>query len=1182
MSNLKTGRDLTIGSFIEDFIPDYPELDDEDFFLKLARKKEIFELALDKDEELEPGTLQDSQLIMQRLFSGETPYSEISVFHKPGTGKTCVASAINEGIKARKVSVQKPALIFVKNKTLKDTFADSIHSVCTTDVYIPQATEAEEEKGIEISENIRQKRLRREVAKYYIINTYSYIHTLSRLSDEEITKRYSGRVVIIDEAHILSEKEGSGVGAEAKGTYEKFLRFMRLIKNCVKIVMTGTPFWDRPEEFAETHNLILSEEEALPTKKAFIKAFYNSEGELTDPEGILRASLRGRVSYLRSSTNIGFRRELGVTSPYTKYVPIFPVVMSPFQEKFSTIARTEIEEVSGGKGKGVRKVAGGTLGSLAVMSATAVFPEISPKGEIVPNTGVYRTSWGKKKPKNQKNLSSFDEIVQKTPKGYKVHPALKKEIKARSEMYSAKFDFIVKAVLAEPNKVFFIFCENVTGVGGAISLGIWMETHGLSWVRKASAIKRAPVERGGKSIRRFTVISSDPATLSSDAEIFQFLQEHNKPENSHGAYSQVIIGSEKIMVGNNIKHCTRVFVVSPHWNMSEDEQAVARAYRLGALDALPEEERDFNLYRLISVRGAAKRGEASLKSEGEDNEVASNKERWYSAFPGVSPAVNQKIGPGEGVPVMDLYVMSVAEKKINAPLNRMIKEEAPTCMSFYERNVLATDVDGTSICDFTDCNYQCDGIPEPDKSSRVWNYKKTIGELDYSTYNLLYAGDRVKELAEVITSAFHIRNHYSFTELSELAKVKSHEENLFLQALDTLINSRAAVPNRLGFLSFIKYSGDQIFLDPKVYSFSGDEEGYAQAEYTERMLVTKIKSLDEQISELEFPFDLELIQTLCEDPSSEKLQLLSLDTAIELFEYIYIRLRDNPKLANKPIVKAVMDEFADEYVELEDGRVVHFIRKIRVLGKTGYSVGRENLEEDGKSARLLTPRRITNPSGKRSSKKSAKGKTAKGKASPQKPSEKGFSLGEWTTVTSIPEEREFIEAYKIYRKEHREQILEGADVGFYGSVSKQDHMFRLFFKGPRKTGRVAETQPAPLLRKSLTELDYDPFETDEQWGDNFPPLVKNANTKEDINITKDTIKSFSDSEIKKRALLIIPNNLKISVDELKNKSVKELRVMLFFASISSRLLLSAFLMEILDRKGLLEGDIKDWVPKGKK
>ena len=76
---------------VESFIPDYPSLENENFGYDVARKKEFYELRLERSEPSNKpqGELLESQKFMKRFFSPNTPYDRALVFGLPGTGK-CV------------------------------------------------------------------------------------------------------------------------------------------------------------------------------------------------------------------------------------------------------------------------------------------------------------------------------------------------------------------------------------------------------------------------------------------------------------------------------------------------------------------------------------------------------------------------------------------------------------------------------------------------------------------------------------------------------------------------------------------------------------------------------------------------------------------------------------------------------------------------------------------------------------------------------------------------------------------------------------------------------------------------------------------------------------------------------------------------------------------------------------
>lgn len=74
---------------IENFIPEYPDLQGPESGYEVARKKEFYDLRLERSEptDREQGDLLDSQKFMQRFFSPHTPYRRALVFAKMGTGK---------------------------------------------------------------------------------------------------------------------------------------------------------------------------------------------------------------------------------------------------------------------------------------------------------------------------------------------------------------------------------------------------------------------------------------------------------------------------------------------------------------------------------------------------------------------------------------------------------------------------------------------------------------------------------------------------------------------------------------------------------------------------------------------------------------------------------------------------------------------------------------------------------------------------------------------------------------------------------------------------------------------------------------------------------------------------------------------------------------------------------------
>ena len=62
-----------------------------------------------------------------------------------------------------------------------------------------------------------------------------------------------------------------------------------------------------------------------------------------------------------------------------------------------------------------------------------------------------------------------------------------------------------------------------------------------------------------------------------------------------GEYIKVIIGSEKMSEGITLKNIQNIHILSPGWNFSEIDQAIARGYRLFSHNNLIDKEIKVNV-----------------------------------------------------------------------------------------------------------------------------------------------------------------------------------------------------------------------------------------------------------------------------------------------------------------------------------------------------------------------------------------------------------------------------------------------------------------------------------------------------------------------------------------------------------------------------------------------------------
>jgi hypothetical protein len=1033
---------------VEFFIPKYPDLEtDPEYGYNIARKKEFYDIRLTRSEPVpdDAGQLLMSQQFIKRFFSPETPNKDAVFAHGVGSGKSCSAAAIVENYKNTIVDgkPRKPALVFVPSEELGRNIINEIATVCTKDVYLARPTEAEIRKGVEMTTEARVARINRAIAKTYeIVPMETFLKKIP--DDKTIKKIYSNRIIIIDEAHrfrlqpsrkkksssktlagleVVEDIDTEELEAEVTGNYDTVMmykqmhHFLHTIENCRKLLLTGTPIWDQSSEIASLLNLILDEGEQLPTGKDFDDKFFDEDGNLNDDTiEELRSKLRGRVSFLRPMITSAKRIEEGTKGPWLKYVTIFPDAMSETQAAYAREAREEVEKkIIRIKGKMVeREIKGGTVLKTARDAMNMVLPIFDEKGNV---TDIEYGPVAFKK-------HIVKHVKKRTKKGgftmvqtYAIeNKFLRNAILNNLREYSAKFASIIEDIKAHPKEIIFIYNEEVTGLGGAIMLGLCLQIHGFRWIKTANDIVHTSPQK------RFTVITSDPQTTNLPKQIYDLLASSNRPDNKYGDRLQIIIGSEKIALGVTIKNVRAIHGVMPHWNIPFGDQAEGRGLRFGGQDALPENERIVRIRRHAAV-------EAGDPSGAPGSTLAS---LVKESFP-----PNTYFSPEE---TTDIYIYKIAEEKEhrNTQIYRLIKEEDFGCALFYNRNVLPEDVDGTRECDYQECNYQCDGFPgvaemyeTASSTGGVWDYSISDEQIDYSTYNLFYASGRVKEIMGAVVELFNGHFSLMIDTVRQLLQIPDNEKYLLLYALDIIINSRTLIRNRYGFGSYLKESGNMLFLDNNISYISS----YPESVYIENPLVTEISSLDALVEIIELENDKKSVREFCENPSEELWTGIAYKTKIVLLEASYIQIEMTTGVTEAtPATQYIMDDMGGNIYIMGDDVPVHILYTDEFKGLS-YDVAAKDIKPTG-VMRMYDS-----------------------------------DYGAWKYVTSKEKEEEYVNDIKGQLSLYKEEGFENNPYGAFGWISKKDGSFRINLKqDPGKKGKIRGRKCANFQVPDLVDI----------------------------------------------------------------------------------------------------------------
>jgi superfamily II DNA or RNA helicase len=755
---------------IHEFLPKYPNIDnslesklnpyEDGFYESIFKKKEFYDERLPEIENIpiEKGMLMKHQKIIARFLSSNTLYESLLLVHEMGSGKTCSAIGAIEQIKNEENNF-KGAMIFAKGQGLIKNFVRELRDKCTGGQYIPDgfSDDVYKKGGLtELEVSIRTKTL---IKDFYSTGTFeTFAKTISKMKDEDIIKSYSNRVIVIDEVHNLRIQDDVVNTDRTKNTisiYKQFYRFLHLIKNCKILLLSGTPMKDKPEEIASVMNLILPKKLQLPTGDLFIDEYLNKQdtNKFTVKKNkidSLKTRFKGRISFLksmRSKVKKEFTGEKNIGK--LKHFIVDTVNMSDFQTKYYMEA-VKLDE--GGK-------AGVHYNSR--QASLMVFPDGSygqPRiigtnnPDILKGFGKYVKTITTSKTfsisslKNKKPSSSFSLINELTdiikgdtkkiilsknttdPHVYK--KTIEKRLKNLSK-FSIKYSSVIKSILEANGESCFVYSELVTG-SGSIVFSQLLKLFGFT---DATGNEDVPGLRYG-----FLTSFSTPSQIQKIIKCF------NKPSNINGDIIKVIIGSKVVSEGVSFYNVQREYILTPWYNYSETDQAIARGYRLG------------------SHKGLIEAGET----------------------PKVSISQIVAIPNNRNVDSIDLSMYEISEDKditIRGILRYMMEASFDCALNYYRNHY--NNEDGKRGCDYQECDYVCDGI-----DMRILNDGLSDQDVDKSTYQLYYSDPKTEAIQKDIEKYFRQHNNLSLDDVIRYFEGK-YSESAIKNSLRTLLDKNS-------------------------------------------------------------------------------------------------------------------------------------------------------------------------------------------------------------------------------------------------------------------------------------------------------------------------------------------------------------------------------------------------------
>jgi hypothetical protein len=337
----------------------YPDLNDPNFAVKLASRKEFNDFKYDGEiKSIEETSdmlcksqfeLLPHQMFVKNFLSFQTPYNSLLLYHGLGSGKTCSAIGIAEemrgymrqvGIRQRIIIVASPNVqqnfrmqLFDERGLTESNGTWTIRS-CIGDSLIREVNPTNL-KGMKKERVISQ--IKTIINQYYVFMGYTELANYiakktavppdsgfsaeeqAKMEKRNIRKIFNNRLIIIDEIHNVRDFDENKDWKTAKS----LTKLAKFCDNLRFLLLSATPMYNSYKEIIWLINLMnlndkrgaILEKEVFDSVGNFIPEKKSADGKVVQEGGreLLHRKMIGYVSYVRGE------------NPYTFPYRIYPV-----------------------------------------------------------------------------------------------------------------------------------------------------------------------------------------------------------------------------------------------------------------------------------------------------------------------------------------------------------------------------------------------------------------------------------------------------------------------------------------------------------------------------------------------------------------------------------------------------------------------------------------------------------------------------------------------------------------------------------------------------------------------------------------------------------------------------------------------------------------------------------------
>lgn len=846
-------------SDISDFIDDFPFQEDRNIQAEITKNYQFYQFSSEQNEVLTEKYYKHQRFVHDFL----EQYDKLAIFDEPGTGKTLtVIGYIESKLDAKRF---KNIYILVKNMG-QHALEIKKQIICKTSARyqseILKNPKDENEQRTEI-----RKLLKKAGYHFYTYGTFaSMVNNKFKDFPEElrikkIKEFFSDSFFWIDEVHNLNNVGDDAYGSEKEPVifedqdddddeedvielkknlkrlnkekiYDIISEIFENIERSKIVISSATPMINEYFEIVNVLNLLLPKNNRMPSNYDYKNfniyertAFFTkkfTEKELQElPKEELDKYFRGKldkkylVEYINDINYIEpfFRGKCSYvknSNPYVnkieKGVSIADEQEDSFQRKFIPQMKMVMGKTQSIQAKGYAEAyKKGIVSEDVAQACNLVFPN-ETYGSAGFNEYVYLDS----NTKTYKRNEDFDDFLFENGKE---RNAVMKQI----SKLSCKYYNIIKEIIkmSDEGKFGYVYMDRIMG-SGLIVLGLLLDAIGYQrFDPKVSIYKSEPSEKGIAPFCKDTVNKkkiSESINLKinryafliggiSDTDARNVLEASNASENKNGEIIRILLISRIGRDSISIMNVQKIFLGEGEWNESVMEQAIARGIRSNShLDLIDK-----------------------MKNEGV-KEPKVNVEIFREAM-GNFTYKDQDYNS------VDVYKYITSENKDRAikTIMRIIKITSVSCEIHRHRNTFPPEYNYTKECEYDLCHYNC------------FDHGKFDGDKNFKTYILNYFNYRYPQIKEKIQELFRNESKFHLDDIYKHIGDNYLKEHIIM-TIEKIIKEREIIYNRFGFISFLSYDNDILFLINEFPKMIKYEENLSY--YNDKIITTSYNEIE--------------------------------------------------------------------------------------------------------------------------------------------------------------------------------------------------------------------------------------------------------------------------------------------------------------------------------------------------